>query len=63
MIAKQYDSKYKEHGLPSADSFIGQFVDKVRNIGWSSWRVNFDKSNLLTAALISIALGLKNSVP
>ncbi|MDD2898350.1 MAG: hypothetical protein PHI31_06515, partial [Desulfuromonadaceae bacterium] len=36
-IAKQLDNKYKEHGTPSVDSFIGQIVDKVRNIGRRSW--------------------------
>lgn len=41
-IAKQLDSKYKEHGTPSADSIIGQFVDKVRNIGRRSWVGNGD---------------------
>lgn len=36
-IAKQLDGKYKEHGVPTVDSFIGQIVDKVRNIGRRSW--------------------------
>ena len=30
-ISRQMDSKYKEHGTPSAESFIGQIVNKVRN--------------------------------
>ncbi|MEI6826440.1 MAG: hypothetical protein WCK54_12665 [Desulfuromonadales bacterium] len=41
-IAKQLDSKYKEHGKPSADSIIGQFVDKVRNRDRRSWGGNGD---------------------
>lgn len=41
-IAKQLDGKYKDHGTPSADTFIGQFVDKVRNIGRRSWLGNGD---------------------
>jgi hypothetical protein len=36
-ISKQLDIKYKEHGTPSVDGFIGQIVDKVRNIGRRSW--------------------------
>lgn len=41
-IAKQLDSKYKEHGTPAADSIIGQFVDKVRNRDRRSWAGNGD---------------------
>ncbi len=36
-ISRQLDSKYKEHGTPSAESFIGQIVDKVRNTDRRSW--------------------------
>jgi hypothetical protein len=36
-IAKQLDSKYKEHGVPTVDSYIGQIVDKMRNVGRRSW--------------------------
>jgi len=41
-IAKPLYSKYKEHGVPSADSFIGWFVDKVRNRDRRSWPGNGD---------------------
>jgi hypothetical protein len=41
-IAKQLDSKYKEHGTPAADSIIGQFVDKVRNRDRRGWAGNGD---------------------
>jgi hypothetical protein len=36
-IAKQLDSKYKEHGVPTVDSYIGQIVDKMRSVGRRSW--------------------------
>ena len=45
-IAKQLDSKYKEHGTTAADGFIGQIVDKVRSVGRRSWVGNGDSVSM-----------------
>lgn len=37
-IAKQLTAKYKEHGEQSADSLLGQLVDKVRDIRRRVWQ-------------------------
>lgn len=41
-IARQLDNKYKDQGEPTADSLVGQIVDKVRNVLRHAWKGSGD---------------------
>ena len=41
-IAKQLDAKYKEREEPTADSLVGQLVDKARDIRRRAWKGSGD---------------------